>query len=280
VNEYTITVESTSTNKAGRPMIGAHIPGVTNRYPMNLNLTDAQGEALDYPRKTEYQIVLVPDGLRTDRETQQPKSGQYPSDYYYNVVSFEGIVNEPAMQQAKSNGAPVNVPAPRPVVAASAQAGSKDPNGWLFNTSNAVMAASNLKHKSIEEYKSAVREIAIFLYELQDAGYTKTKGIVDPSYVSEEEIDALFDEEEEYGYPEPESIDSRKDFDEYLEKAGLSINDVVNWLASETDDEAVTPEEWILQAPAKRDFMSALVLCIKQAGQAGLEPPTDFRVKL
>ena len=257
------------------------LQGQFGRYQTKVFLTKDQTQRLDLSQigSKTYPVVLTR-GNKKQSESARNSDWGYHANWYWNAYMFDGIISENPSAVPSGFAHNTDMPTNGGVtqqVAQSIQSNTspagkpeKDPAGWLFNTSNAVAAASNLKHKSLEEYKTAVREIAVFLYELQGAGYDATKALVDPSYVSDSP-ESNVNEDAEYTYPSAATVTSIEGFNEYVRSAGWATEDVTGWL-----DGAETLEQW-LDLATYHTIAHAIAVCTDKALKIDLQPPANFR---
>ena len=126
-----ITIQAQRVNKAGKPLIDALVPDISG-YPIPLNLTDAQGQALQVG-KTEYNAVLVQGALKPN------KTGPALFDYYWQCASLEGVVNQVEMDKLAGQAIP-QAPPPQIITPQS----SASPQGHSQKDLE-IMRQSNIK---------------------------------------------------------------------------------------------------------------------------------------
>tara|TARA_R100000306_G_C4371271_1_gene140108 strand:- start:1083 stop:1976 length:894 start_codon:yes stop_codon:yes gene_type:complete len=281
-----VTVKAQETNKAGNPLIRCFVEGITppnGQYPIALNLTPEQGEALE-PGKTEYEAVLVKGNLRKDRDGND-KSGEYPDHFYYEVAMFEGIVNEQLMNSInKGSAAPVSA---QPAQAAATSMPHSDSQQLLIMRQTSLKCASWQMVPLVKDSESteltfqrtcelAERYLGYILTGRTDgmvnAAIEEGAVVADVADEPEMSVDNLFDDKE-YSYPEPPERVTSDAFEEYLKKAGWSWEDAEEWL------DGLDPIDWVKQEKG-RTLRLALRTCRDAAIERGIYPPEDFRTEL
>lgn len=275
----TVTVKGRETNSAGYPLIRCFVDGITPpnaQFPIALNLTKEQGEALE-DGKTEYNAVLVQGKLKKDASG-NPKSGDYPDHYYYEVASFEGIVNERLMDSVKSGTMPS---APSTPSKPSGSPQSNDDRDISIKRQLALKCASWQMVPLAKDFESPEimfqRTCELAERYLAYVITGKTDGLVQEA-VKEGASVVSVDPQEElfptvYQYPEPPQRVNSETFAEYAEKAGWNWEDVETWL------DGLDPIDWV-KAGDKRTLRLALRTCRDLALEIGLEPPENFRVEV
>ena len=278
-------------NKAdGGVMIRAMVPGITKDYPMPLHLTSEQAEALGDPTQgARFKVKLVQSSLKDG------KDGSWPSDFWYNVAIFEGVVDERNIKKESFlDSAPEPKAAPQPKVAPPTQAPTfedreertRNSIEGQSSTGNAVKITALLV--KLGHVEPEIRPILHTIWELK----VGIKSIANDTYVEsplvEEALkqgakivdiktkeEPLFEPEEssldntQWDYKKPEDLKTNADFLTYTQQCGWIQEDVQKWL-----DNSV-PDNWIKNN--KKTWLQAAKVCKEKALEQGLEPPYDFR---
>ena len=272
MESYKIQVKSFETNSQGNPLIRALVPGITpdtnNPFPIPLNLTKEQGMRLDTSIK-EYDVTLVRGALRKDQHG-QPKTGQYPDHYFYEVAMFDGIVNE--MVMSRGDAEPL---AAAPVVATSLPqptAPTSDAREMVYRRQTGLNCASSLiaPLALADEEETFQRVVALAERFVGYLSTGKADGLVDALIQDGASIVEVIEKEPVYSYPQPPQRLTTAAFEEYVEKAGWNWDDVTQWLGG------LDPIDWISQEKT-RTYRAALKVCKDMALELGLEPPIQFR---
>jgi hypothetical protein len=261
-----VTVESRAINSRQLPLIRCMIPGY-GQYSIPLNLTKEQGAMLEEGR-TEYEAVLVKGRLKDG------KDGAYPDNFWWNVAMFEGVADEVAMSRAKNN--------PEPEVSTPVYANTP------VYTDTPVSTFSSVNTKTTEIRWGVCLKIAG-----PQVSVLMPKASVPDTYIATIDLATLYmstyseesllnvmdlpevepEVEPKYGYPKPPSRINSKVFEQYVESAGWSWDDIAKWLGG------LDPVDWIAQEEG-RTMRDALKICRDQAVEADLEPPADFREEI
>jgi len=260
----TIKVDSMRLNKQDNWCLQAFVPGITNQYPIPLNLTTAQGEYVrEISEKTEYENVKVQRG-----NLKEGKDGTYANHYYWDVAVFEGIENEMVANKPPASGTgtgwiptghgniatktvPVRTDTPEVPVHFSEML---DTTGRSIIRQVAFKAAVERTNGSPENVRDLTDQYERILLNLPLDGY-----------MPDEELQ---DEEPAFDYPEPPKRVTMDEFNDYCMKAGWGDETIRGWVGD--------PMEW-LKEDGKRNYRKLLRYCRDQAIEEGLTPPEDFR---
>mgnify|MGYP003112953479 CR=1 FL=1 len=286
-NVIALQVTSISEKPNGGAQISVEVPDIS-RYPFPLHLNADQAQALDGPG--EYKVFLVQGRLKDG------KDGSWQSDYWYNVFSFNGVVDErnrPTESDEPTEDRQQPTPpkvAPQPQVAPPVQAPS----------ATGLIKEEELSHKD----RIIVQEIALKLAFEQTSGDTLEEHVYNASLLYPKILDVfygrfktsplveeaskqgakivdiktkeepLFEPEEssldntQWDYKKPQGLVSYAEFVMYVKNCGWIMEDVIKWLGMEV-------EAYVSQAG--KGYMTAAKLCKDKALEQGLEPPFDFR---
>ena len=274
------TIEIEYREKVNKPdggvMIRAMVPGITKDWPMPLHLTPEQAEALGDPTSgARFKVKLVQSSLKDG------KDGSWPSDFWYNVAIFEGVVDERNIKKESFlDSAPEPKAAPQPKVAPPTQAPS-------ISREDLIVKQVIFKEASNHAVGDTNEEIVMNL-DLLFKGFTSVfYGDYNASPLVEEaskqgakivEIrptEELLVEPEEtamdgivWDYKKPADLKSRADFVEYVQKCGWIMEDVDRWLGMDLES---------YMSRVGKGYMTAAKICKDKALEEGLEPPFDFR---
>ena len=286
-NVIALQVTSISEKPNGGAQISVEVPDIS-RYPFPLHLNADQAQALDGPG--EYKVFLVQGRLKDG------KDGSWQSDYWYNVFSFNGVVDErnrPTESDEPTEDRQQPTPpkvAPQPQVAPPVQAPS----------ATGLIKEEELSHKD----RIIVQEIALKLAFEQTSGDTLEEHVYNASLLYPKILDVfygrfktsplveeaskqgakivdiktkeepLFEPEEssldntQWDYKKPQGLVSYAEFVMYVKNCGWIMEDVIKWLGMEV-------EAYVSQAG--KGYMTAAKMCKDKALEQGLEPPFDFR---
>jgi len=277
------TLEIEFTEKVKKPnggvMIRAMVPGITNKWAMPLHLNEEQAEALGDPSAGDKFKVKLIKGTMKDNKT-----GEWPTDWYYNVVMFEGVVEErnikrethtsfldtaPPVKEETILGAPVNKDRP---------AYGSQPF-WINNSvifKGAVDLSLVQKGKNNAEYVDNVYWNHKLLTDIYYGDYEPsalTKAIEEAGGKVSKVIENLKSSvvADEWDYKKPKLIKTNGDFWVYTEKCGWIKEDVIKWL------DGLDIDEWCDQKG--KTYLYAAKICKDKALEQGLEPPYDYRQK-
>ena len=265
-------------NKAdGGVMIRAMVPGITKDYPMPLHLTPEQAEALGDPTQgARFKVKLVQSSLKDG------KDGSWPSDFWYNVAIFEGVVDERNIKKESFlDSAPEPKAAPQPKVAPPVQA----PSMFVGAISREDLIVKQVIFKEASNHAVGdTNEEIVMNLDLLFKGFTSVfYGDYNTSPLVEEaskqgakivEIRPIDKPEEssldntEWDYKKPADLKSRADFVEYVQKCGWIMEDVDRWLGMDLES---------YMSRVGKGYMTAAKTCKDKALEEGLEPPFDFR---
>ena len=273
------TIEIEYREKVNKPdggvMIRAMVPGITKDWPMPLHLTPEQAEALGDPTSgARFKAKLVQSSLKDG------KDGSWPSDFWYNVAIFEGVVDERNIKKEPTVAPPAPKVAPKPKVAPTVQAPPISREDLIVKQV-IFKEASNHSHGNTPE--EVVRNLDYLFKE-----FTKVfNGTYVPSPLVEEALkqgakivdiktkeEPLFEPEEssldntKWDYKKPKDLNSYAEFVMYVDNCGWIMEDVIKWLGMEV-------EAYVSQAG--KGYMTAAKVCKDLALEQGLEPPFDFR---
>jgi hypothetical protein len=283
------TIEIEYREKVNKPdggvMIRAMVPGITKDWPMPLHLTPEQAEALGDPTSgARFKVKLVQSSLKDG------KDGSWPSDFWYNVAIFEGVVDERNIKKESfldSVKSASSVATDMPKVVPTVQAPS----------ATGLIKEEELSQKD----RIIVQEIALKLAFEQTSGDTLEEHVYNASLLYPKILDVFYgrfkasplveeaskqgakiveirpdDKPEEssldnaeWDYKQPKELKSRSSFVEYMQKCGWSMDDVVRWLGVKELEDYVSI--------TGNGYMKAAKTCKDKALEEGLEPPEDFR---
>ena len=265
----TIKVDSMRLNKQDNWCLQAFVPGITNQYPIPLNLTTAQGEYVrEISEKTEYENVKIQRG-----NLKEGKDGTYANHYYWDVAVFEGIENEMVADKPPTSGnvatktVPVRTATPRP------ENWTKSKEPFLTTVEVPVHFSEMLDTTG----RSIIRQVAF------KAAVERTNGSPENVRDLTDQYERILlnlpldddkpdvgpeDEEPIFDYPEPPKRVTMDEFNDYCMKAGWGDETIRGWVGD--------PMEW-LKKDSKRNYRKLLRYCRDQAIEEGLTPPEDFR---
>lgn len=270
------TIEIEYREKVNKPdggvMIRAMVPGITKDWPMPLHLTPEQAEALGDPTSgARFKVKLVQSSLKDG------KDGSWPSDFWYNVAIFEGVVDERNIKKESTVAVatPPTKTTPQPKVPAS------------ITREDLIVKQVIFKEASTHAVGDTVAEVVMNL-DLLFKEFTKVfYGDYKASPLVEEaskqgakivdiktKEEPLFEPEEssldntQWDYKKPQGLVSYAEFVMYVKNCGWIMEDVIKWLGMEV-------EAYVSQAG--KGYMTAAKLCKDKALEQGLEPPFDFR---
>jgi hypothetical protein len=283
MEQYVISIKSDGENNAGLPLLHAMVPGITNQYPIPLNLTEDQGEIYFKQKlagKKEFNVRLVKGQLKPG------KSGDYKNEFYWEVAMFEGVPNQRVIDNYNSELS-VAVPASSDVTTPSVphpvyDLPRKPAGDWTDNPDDRTMsiirqvafkeaAAKGGTFEEIAECTNIFTLIILGKYPCNNTG----QGLVDTLLQDGANIVGIRDEEPQpiWTYPPIEDRVNVAVFNHYCSKAGWNSDDVTDWLGGELID-------WIEQGEG-RSTKAALEKCREDAIEQGiLMPPEDFRVEV
>ena len=286
------TIEIEYREKVNKPdggvMIRAMVPGITKDWPMPLHLTPEQAEALGDPTSgARFKVKLVQSSLKDG------KDGSWPSDFWYNVAIFEGVVDERNIKKEPTVAPPAPKVAPQPKAAPTVQAPTfedreertRNSIEGQSSTGNAVKITALLV--KLGHVEPEIRPILHTIWELK----VGIKSIANDTYVEsplvEEALkqgakivdiktkeEPLFEPEEssldntQWDYKKPQGLVTYAEFVMYVKNCGWIMEDVIKWLGMEV-------EAYVSQAG--KGYMTAAKVCKDKALEQGLEPPFDFR---
>ena len=275
-----VNVVSVSEKPNGGAKISIEVSEMS-QYPFTVHLNPDQSAMLE--GVGEYTALLVPSKLKDG------KDGSWQSDYWYNVFSFNGVIDE--RNQPTSNVA-TEVKKPEPVQEKVVGVDSSRP----------ISATGLVKEEELSlKDRLIVQEIALKLsFELTKGktpeehaynasllypkilevfyGRFKTSPLVEEASKQGAKIvdikpteEPLFEEEsdEEWDYRKPSNLKTNADFLTYTQKCGWIQEDVQKWL-----DNSV-PDNWVKNN--NKTWLQAAKVCKEKALEQGLEPPYDFR---
>lgn len=275
-----VNVVSVSEKPNGGAKISIEVSEMS-QYPFTVHLNPDQSAMLE--GVGEYTALLVPSKLKDG------KDGSWQSDYWYNVFSFNGVIDE--RNQPTSNVA-TEVKKPEPVQEKVVGVDSSRP----------ISATGLVKEEELSlKDRLIVQEIALKLsFELTKGktpeehaynasllypkilevfyGRFKTSPLVEEASKQGAKVvdikpteEPLFEEEsdEEWDYRKPSNLKTNADFLTYTQKCGWIQEDVQKWL-----DNSV-PDNWIKNN--NKTWLQAAKVCKEKALEQGLEPPYDFR---
>ena len=275
-----VNVVSVSEKPNGGAKISIEVSEMS-QYPFTVHLNPDQSAMLE--GVGEYTALLVPSKLKDG------KDGSWQSDYWYNVFSFNGVIDE--RNQPTSNVA-TEVKKPEPVQEKVVGVDSSRP----------ISATGLVKEEELSlKDRLIVQEIALKLsFELTKGktpeehaynasllypkilevfyGRFNTSPLVEEASKQGAKVvdikpteEPLFEEEsdEEWDYRKPSNLKTNADFLTYTQKCGWIQEDVQKWL-----DNSV-PDNWIKNN--NKTWLQAAKVCKEKALEQGLEPPYDFR---
>ena len=273
------TIEIEYREKVNKPdggvMIRAMVPGITKDWPMPLHLTPEQAEALGDPTSgARFKVKLVQSSLKDG------KDGSWPSDFWYNVAIFEGVVDERNIKKEPTVAPPAPKVAPQPKVAPPVQAPSMSREDLIVKQV-IFKEASNHSHGNTPE--EVVRNLDYLFKEFTKVfnGEYKASPLVEEALKQGAKIvdiktkeEPLFEPEEssldntKWDYKKPQGLVTYAEFVMYVKNCGWIMEDVIKWLGMEV-------EAYVSQAG--KGYMTAAKVCKDKALEQGLEPPFDFR---
>ena len=273
------TIEIEYREKVNKPdggvMIRAMVPGITKDWPMPLHLTPEQAEALGDPTSgARFKVKLVQSTLKDG------KDGSWPSDFWYNVAIFEGVVDERNIKKEPTVAPPAPKVAPQPKVAPPVQAPSMSREDLIVKQV-IFKEASNHSHGNTPE--EVVRNLDYLFKEFTKVfnGEYKASPLVEEALKQGAKIvdiktkeEPLFEPEEssldntQWDYKKPQGLVTYAEFVMYVKNCGWIMEDVIKWLGMEV-------EAYVSQAG--KGYMTAAKVCKDKALEQGLEPPFDFR---
>ena len=273
------TIEIEYREKVNKPdggvMIRAMVPGITKDWPMPLHLTPEQAEALGDPTSgARFKVKLVQSTLKDG------KDGSWPSDFWYNVAIFEGVVDERNIKKEPTVAPPAPKVAPQPKAAPTVQAPSMSREDLIVKQV-IFKEASNHSHGNTPE--EVVRNLDYLFKEFTKVfnGEYKASPLVEEALKQGAKIvdiktkeEPLFEPEEssldntKWDYKKPQGLVTYAEFVMYVKNCGWIMEDVIKWLGMEV-------EAYVSQ-PGK-GYMTAAKVCKDKALEQGLEPPFDFR---
>ena len=273
------TIEIEYREKVNKPdggvMIRAMVPGITKDWPMPLHLTPEQAEALGDPTSgARFKVKLVQSTLKDG------KDGSWPSDFWYNVAIFEGVVDERNIKKEPTVAPPAPKVAPQPKAAPTVQAPSMSREDLIVKQV-IFKEASNHSHGNTPE--EVVRNLDYLFKEFTKVfnGEYKASPLVEEALKQGAKIvdiktkeEPLFEPEEssldntQWDYKKPQGLVTYAEFVMYVKNCGWIMEDVIKWLGMEV-------EAYVSQAG--KGYMTAAKVCKDKALEQGLEPPFDFR---
>ena len=273
------TIEIEYREKVNKPdggvMIRAMVPGITKDWPMPLHLTPEQAEALGDPTSgARFKVKLVQSSLKDG------KDGSWPSDFWYNVAIFEGVVDERNIKKEPTVAPPAPKVAPQPKAAPTVQAPSMSREDLIVKQV-IFKEASNHSHGNTPE--EVVRNLDYLFKEFTKVfnGEYKASPLVEEALKQGAKIvdiktkeEPLFEPEEssldntQWDYKKPQGLVTYAEFVMYVKNCGWIMEDVIKWLGMEV-------EAYVSQAG--KGYMTAAKVCKDKALEQGLEPPFDFR---
>ena len=268
------TIEIEYREKVNKPdggvMIRAMVPGITKDWPMPLHLTPEQAEALGDPTSgARFKVKLVQSSLKDG------KDGSWPSDFWYNVAIFEGVVDERNIKKEPTVAPPAPKVAPQPKVAPPVQAPSMSREDLIVKQV-IFKEASNHSHGNTPE--EVVRNLDYLFKEFTKVfnGEYKASPLVEEALKQGAKIvdiktkeEPLFEEDStKWDYKKPQGLVTYAEFVMYVKNCGWIMEDVIKWLGMEV-------EAYVSQAG--KGYMTAAKVCKDKALEQGLEPPFDFR---
>jgi len=273
------TIEIEYREKVNKPdggvMIRAMVPGITKDWPMPLHLTPEQAEALGDPTSgARFKVKLVQSTLKDG------KDGSWPSDFWYNVAIFEGVVDERNIKKEPTVAPPAPKVAPQPKAAPTVQAPSISREDLIVKQ---VIFKEASSHACGDTNEEIVMNLDLLFKGFTDVFYGdyKASPLVEEASKQGAKIvdiktkeEPLFEPEEssldntQWDYKKPEGLVSYAEFVMYVKNCGWILEDVVKWLGMEV-------EAYVSQAG--KGYMTAAKVCKDKALEQGLEPPFDFR---
>ena len=268
------TIEIEYREKVNKPdggvMIRAMVPGITKDWPMPLHLTPEQAEALGDPTSgARFKVKLVQSSLKDG------KDGSWPSDFWYNVAIFEGVVDERNIKKEPTVAPPAPKVAPQPKAAPTVQAPSMSREDLIVKQV-IFKEASNHSHGNTPE--EVVRNLDYLFKEFTKVfnGEYKASPLVEEALKQGAKIvdiktkeEPLFEEDStKWDYKKPQGLVTYAEFVMYVKNCGWIMEDVIKWLGMEV-------EAYVSQAG--KGYMTAAKVCKDKALEQGLEPPFDFR---
>ena len=291
-----VNVVSVSEKPNGGAKISIEVSEMS-QYPFTVHLNPDQSAMLE--GVGEYTALLVPSKLKDG------KDGSWQSDYWYNVFSFNGVIDErnqpkPNSQQEKditdqrykepeikrSVRDAMGGDQPNPQAPANSRPEYGTQSYWINNSVifkdgvNLEITRQNNSKETKHDHTKVMENIYWNIKHLADIYYGDYK----PSSLVEkaEEMGAkvvdikpteepLFEEEsdEEWDYRKPSNLKTNADFLTYTQKCGWIQEDVQKWL-----DNSV-PDNWVKNN--NKTWLQAAKVCKEKALEQGLEPPYDFR---
>ena len=267
------TIEIEYTNHKKKPDGGVqmyvNVEGITNKYSMPIHLTPDQAGMMGDPiAGTKYKAKLVQSSLKDG------KDGSWPSDFWYNVAIFEGVVDERNIKKESFlDSAPEPKAAPQPKVAPPTQAPS-------ISREDLIVKQVIFKEASNHAVGDTNEEIVMNL-DLLFKGFTsvfygdyKSSPLVEEAskqgakIIDIKQVEHNLFDEDIYDYPRPPMDVDSQGFYEYCEKAGWGKETIKEWLG-------YTAEDWINNTHGT--YRDALVECRKKALEQHVYPPEDFR---
>ena len=298
LEQYVITIKAERENNAGLPLIDAMVPGITNQYPIPLNLTEEQGRMLQTQKvngKNQFNATLVRGKLKPG------KDGNFPNEFYYDVAMLEGVPNQRVIDSY--NNEPIvavppsdeptrsytPTPAPqKPAAPASPderqlyyfrQTGINNALPFMIAMVEELIRTGVIKIEKVEDldgiYDLAIQKGTAFADRIVSYLATgRSEGLVDTLIQDGANITAIRDEEPPYTYPPvPDKVTSAT-FNDYCTRAGWMADDVREWLGG------LELIDWIEQGEG-RSTKTALQKCREDAIEQGvLLPPENFRVEV
>ena len=271
------TIEIEYREKVNKPgggvMIRAMVPGITKDYSMPLHLTPEQAEVLGDPTSgARFKVKLVQSSLKDG------KDGSWPSDFWYNVAIFEGVVDERNIKKESfldSVKSVSSVATDMPKVVPTVQAPSMSREDLIVKQV-IFKEASNHAHGNTPE--EVVRNLDYLFKEFTKVfnGEYKASPLVEEALNQGAKIvdiktkeEPLFEEDNtQWDYKKPKDLNSYAEFVMYVKNCGWIMEDVIKWLG-------MGVEAYVSQAG--KGYMTAAKVCKDKALEQGLEPPFDFR---
>ena len=275
-----VNVVSVSEKPNGGAKISIEVSEMS-QYPFTVHLNPDQSAMLE--GVGEYTALLVPSKLKDG------KDGSWQSDYWYNVFSFNGVIderNQPTSTVATEVKKPepvqekvVGVDSSRPISATGLvkeeELSLKD---RLIVQEIALKLSFELtKGKTPEEHAYNASLLYPKILEVFYGRFNTSPLVEEASKQGAKVVDIkpteepLFEEEsdEEWDYRKPSNLKTNADFLTYTQKCGWIQEDVQKWL-----DNSV-PDNWIKNN--NKTWLQAAKVCKEKALEQGLEPPYDFR---
>lgn len=275
-----VNVVSVSEKPNGGAKISIEVSEMS-QYPFTVHLNPDQSAMLE--GVGEYTALLVPSKLKDG------KDGSWQSDYWYNVFSFNGVIderNQPTSTVATEVKKPepvqekvVGVDSSRPISATGLvkeeELSLKD---RLIVQEIALKLSFELtKGKTPEEHAYNASLLYPKILEVFYGRFNTSPLVEEASKQGAKVVDIkpteepLFEEEsdEEWDYRKPSNLKTNADFLTYTQKCGWIQEDVQKWL-----DNSV-PDNWVKNN--NKTWLQAAKVCKEKALEQGLEPPYDFR---